>query len=112
MRRHLARFKAWLRTAIRQLLDVPDNPHVVEHFTEHGEVIDGLRRDLDAVQQLLVETVRQLNITTVNAVHMNKRLVYYEQHSAIIQKLRDEMIRAEKKAARENGARAPIEVVQ
>jgi hypothetical protein len=72
----MRRFKAWMR----RWLDVPDTPHVVEHFTEHGEVIDGLRRDLDA-------SVNQLNETTRAVVGLAHRIRYYKQHSAIIERI-------------------------
>ena len=92
MRRHWKQFTAWLRTAIRQLLDVPDNPHVVEHFTEHGEVIEGLRRDLDA-------TVNQLNETTRAVVGLAHRIRYYKKHSAIIERIDNKYEREQKEKA-------------
>ena len=106
--------RAKIRLWLRNLLDVPDTPHVVEHFEEHGEMIDGLRRDLSNVTHLLSEAVRQLNATTINCRDLSQRLTYYEQHSALLGNLRDELIRAEKKKqreARENGT-GPIVVVQ
>lgn len=107
-----AQWAARIRQRARNLLDVPDSPHVVEHFTEHGEVIEGLRRDLDAGQQLLREAVRQLNQTTLATSNLARRLAYYETHSAIIERLRREFNKAEKarENAKPNGA-PPIEVV-
>jgi hypothetical protein len=59
------------------------------------------------IEELLEKEVEQLNRTTVGVAHVDTRLRYYETHSAIIQRLRDEMIREEKKrgrAAREAAA--------
>jgi hypothetical protein len=107
MRRFLKQLAARMRVRVRQVLDVPDTPHVVEHFTEHGEVIDGLRRDLDAV-------VNQLNETGRGLVQLARRLRYYETHSAIINRLavqfdKDEKKRTAAAQVRENGS-APAEV--
>lgn len=70
-------------------------------FTYHETEIAALKKTIDEVTQLLFKAVEQLNVTTRGSINTHNRLHYYERHSAILSRLRDEMDREQRKRARE-----------